>query len=80
MIPSAGELIWRCRKYKGITMRELAEQVGTSHKMIWCYEHGTVSPRFDMVVWCLEACGFTLELKEPDDEIRKTGRSEDMEI
>lgn len=60
----AGELIKLCRKRAGLTQKELALRVGTTHLSISDYEKMKTEPKFCMVVWCLNACGFDLEVKE----------------
>ena len=64
----AGELIKLCRKRAGLTQKELARLVGTTHTSISDYEIYNAEPKFCMVMWCLQACGFTLELKEIKDD------------
>ena len=59
-----GELIKACRKHKGMSQRELADKTGINPVMIMRYEQGKTMPRFDKVQWCLEACGYELELRE----------------
>jgi len=36
--------------------------------MLCDYEQGLREPKFITVVWCLEACGFGLELKKRGDD------------
>jgi len=61
---SGGELIYRCRKFRGLSQRQLAKKAGISYQMICFYERGRFEPKFEAVQWCLEAMGFELELKE----------------
>ena len=63
---SAGDMIYRCRKYRGYTQRELAHRAGVSKSMVYSAENNTSAPRYDTVLKCLEACGFTLKLAEKD--------------
>lgn len=63
-----GDLIRICRKHAGLTQRELARRVGITAASLWRYETGKDMPRWDKVVWCLNACGFTFEIKEIQDD------------
>lgn len=61
---TAGELIKHCRKFRGMTQQELADKAGISKDIVCRYERGKYEPKYQCVLWCLEACGFELEIKE----------------
>lgn len=63
-----GDLIRICRKRAGLTQRDLAQKVGITTTSLWRYETGRDMPRWDKVVWCLNACGYTFEIKEIQDD------------
>ena len=63
-----GDLIRICRKKAGLSQRELARRVGISCAGLWRYETGRDMPRWDKVVWCLNVCGYTVEVKEIVDD------------
>ena len=62
-----GDLIRICRQKAGMTQRELATKVGITATSLWRYETGKDMPRWDKVVWCLNVCGYTFEIKEISD-------------
>ena len=64
MLTDAGLLLYQCRKIRGLTQAELARRAGISKATLCNYECGRYEPRWMLVVWCLEAMGFELELKE----------------
>lgn len=75
-----GELIKLCRKQAGLTQRYLAQKVGITTTSLWRYETGRDMPRWDKVVWCLNVCGYTFEIKEieydkGDSDIGDTDRT-----
>lgn len=63
-----GELIRLCRKQAGLTQRGLAQKVGITTTSLWRYETGRDMPRWDKVQWCLEACGYELEVRKIDED------------
>lgn len=65
---SGGDLIYRCRKFRGYTQAELAQKVGVNNQTISMAESGNSDTRFSTVAKCLEACGFTLILAERSTE------------
>ena len=65
---NGGEMIRTCRKMRGITQEKLAEKVGVNKAVLSNWESGKNMPRYDAVVWCLDALGFHLELKENEPE------------
>ena len=69
-----GEMIRTCRKMRGITQEKLAEKVGVNKAVLSNWESGKNMPRYDAVVWCLDALGFHLELKPNEPEKLKTRR------
>ena len=80
-----GDLIRICRKKAGFTQRELARKVGISDTGLWRYETGRDMPRWDKVVWCLNVCGYTIEIKEIEHDKGDTDsdggdRSSDVRI
>jgi len=64
MLTDAGMLLYRCRKIRGITQRELATRTGVSKATLSNYENGRFEPKWAYMMWCLDAMGFELELKE----------------
>lgn len=64
MMMAGGELIKYCRKFRGLTQKELSAKTGVSTHLICKYERGIYEPKYQYVLWCLEACGFKLELSE----------------
>lgn len=65
---NGGEMIRTCRKLRGITQEKLAEKVGINKATLCNWESGKTLPRYDVVIWCLDALGFHLELKENEPE------------
>lgn len=56
-------LIEEARIASGLRQSELADRAGTSQPAISAYERGTKSPRLDVAVRLLQACGWNLGLQ-----------------
>lgn len=59
----ADQLIRRCRREAGLTLRQLAELAGTSHATLSAYEHGRVVPGVDTIARIVDAAGFALDIE-----------------
>jgi transcriptional regulator with XRE-family HTH domain len=66
---NGGVLIREARRRAGLTQRQLAERLGTSHGAVARWEKGTVTPSWDAVVAAVRAAGLDLRvgLVETDD-------------
>lgn len=58
------ETIKILRKNKKMSQRRLGLKIGVSDKTVWAYENGRVTPPIEMFFKLLDACGYTLEIKE----------------
>lgn len=67
MIPEAKELISCCRMREGVTLRKLASMTGFASDQIARWEKGVNEPRFEFVLWVLDALGYELVLKRKDE-------------
>jgi transcriptional regulator with XRE-family HTH domain len=63
MMMRGSELIRLCRGYAGISLSQLAEKTGLHKSQINCWERGVHEPKFEYVLWMLDAMGFELELR-----------------
>ena len=64
-----GLLIREARLRAGLTQRELAVRLGTSHSAVARWETGAVGPSWDAVVAAIRQAGFELRVSvvDPDD-------------
>jgi transcriptional regulator with XRE-family HTH domain len=64
-----GLLIREARRRAGLTQRQLAERLGTSHGAVARWETGTVTPSWDAVVAAIRGAGLDIRvaLVESDD-------------
>ena len=67
---TAGALIQRARRMRGLTQADLARRLETTPSVLSRWEHEQVEPSFAAVVRLVEACGLTLEqiLREPEPD------------
>ena len=64
MIDDVGELILKCRKEAGLSLRTLASEVGTYPQAISQYEHKGICPKVYMFEDILNACGYELIIRK----------------
>jgi transcriptional regulator with XRE-family HTH domain len=64
MIEDVGELILKCRKEAGLSLRVLASVVGTSPHAISQYEHKGICPKVYMFEDILDACGYEIIIRK----------------
>lgn len=64
-----GLLIREARRRRGLTQRELAQRLGTSHAAVARWEKGVVRPSWEVVLAAVREAGFDLRvaLVEADD-------------
>ena len=64
-----GLLIREARRRAGLTQRQLAERLGTSHAAVARWEKGAVTPSWDAVLTAVRAAGFDVRvgLAQADD-------------
>ena len=68
MLKLAGDLIKDCRTEAGMSQQKLAEKAGTFAWQISKWERGINEPRYNIVIACLNAMGYDLELVRLEDE------------
>lgn len=61
-----GEIIRKCRKFRGMTLKEVAEKSGVSPVTINGWEMGITSPTLYNYEAVLNAMGFTLGITVKD--------------
>lgn len=64
MIDDVGELILKCRKEAGLSLRALAAIVGTHPQAISQYEHKGICPKVYMFEDILNACGYEIIIRK----------------
>lgn len=55
------DLLKTSRKQSGLSSRELAKRVGSSHSTILAYENGKKTPSITTFMRLLHACGFSVD-------------------
>lgn len=58
------ETIKVVRKEKGLSQKRLGDKVGVTDKAISAYEKGYIKPSIEVFFLILNACNFSLEIKE----------------
>lgn len=64
----AKELIRCCRTQAGLSQRQLARMTGFNADQINRWENGINEPRFEFVMWILQAMGLGMKLCRLEDE------------
>lgn len=64
-------IIRACRKYAGLTQRQLAERILSDAQTISRYETDKLTPRLETYEDILNACGFGLKVALLEKEAKK---------
>ena len=64
MMQNYSLILKECRKYAGLTQKEVAEKAHLSVNSIFLYEHGKSVPTVDKFEAIINACGVKLALRQ----------------